>query len=304
MNLVSRACPLCGSKNQTKVLLESNFDPSKLNDFSFASRKIPEFMHLRMVVCPDCNLCYASPIPELSWFTNEYPDADFDAATESGFAAKSYIRCLQKSLGPLSEFDDALDIGTGDGAFLGELLKHGLTRVHGVEPSAAPIRCAADNVAPLIRHGFFEPDAYASESFSLISCFQTVEHLTDPCALFQGVFRMLRPGGCFFIVAHNYRSLSARVLKGRSPVFDIEHLQLLSPRSASAMYKNTGFTNIRISYLVNKYPLSYWLRLAPLSEQVKNAGYGVLKKCGIQSFALGMPVGNIAAIGFKPETAC
>ena len=45
-------------------------------------------------------------------------------------------------------------------------------------------------------------------------------------------FRILKPGGAIFLIGHNRRrSLSARLLGRRSPIFDIEHLQLFSPRS-------------------------------------------------------------------------
>jgi len=40
----------------------------------------------------------------------------------------------------------ALDVGTGDGAFLGQLLANGFTDVAGVEPSAAPVAMAAPEV--------------------------------------------------------------------------------------------------------------------------------------------------------------
>ncbi len=300
MDLFSRPCPLCGSTDYSKILIESNFDSSKMNKYSFASRKRPEFMHFRMVICPDCELCYASPTPHLSWFQREYIDADFDAANESCYAAKTYARCLSRNVDSLTALDGALDIGTGDGAFLVELLKHGLTKVQGVEPSKAPIQCANKAVASLIHHSFFKPEMFASESFNLISCFQTLEHLDNPQKLFKAVHGLLRPGGCFFIVAHNYTSFSAKVLRGKSPIFDIEHLQLLSPASASTLYKNSGFTDVRIIHLFNRYPLSYWLRLAPFGEKFKKRVDNLCKTFGISTLSVGLPAGNIAAIGYKP----
>jgi SAM-dependent methyltransferase len=260
-------------------------------------------MHFQMIVCPDCSLCYASPIPTLSWFQSEYLDADFDATNESGYAAKSYARYLKKNIASLVAFDDALDIGTGDGAFLRELLNLGFTRVCGVEPSIAPTRVAKDDVAPLIQQGFFEPDMFPPNSFNLVSCFQTIEHLPDPSELFKAVYGMLRPGGCFLIAAHNYTALSAKFLRGNSPIFDIEHLQLLSPVSATAFYERAGFTDICINNLLNKYPLSYWLRLTALQEGRKKTLCRLLRVFGIEHYSLGLPVGNIAVMGFKPETS-
>lgn len=300
MKLASRPCPLCGSPDHSKILVKSNFDPARLNAYSFASRKIPEFMHFQMVICPQCSLCYASPIPDLSWFHQEYIEADFDAAVESRYAAQSYARCLKKNVASVAALDGVLDIGTGDGAFLGELLKLGLTRVQGVEPSRAPIACADPQVAPFILHGFFEPEMFGPESFSLISCFQTLEHLADPVALFSSAFKMLRPGGCFFIAAHDYRALSARILGEKSPIFDVEHRQLLSPVSAAALYQRAGFSGVRIFRLLNRYPLSYWLRLLPVGEGIKKRMTRFATALGIAQLPLALPAGNIAAIGFKP----
>lgn len=303
MNLELRSCPLCGSSEVSKVLVESNFDPSRMNNYSFSSRKRPEFMHFRMVVCSGCSLCYASPIPEFSWFHDNYVQADFDAAGESGYAARSYADWLEKKLGPLPAYDGALDIGTGDGAFLGELLGRGLTHVAGVEPSAAPVASAKPHVAPHIHQGFFDPGMYSPESFMLISCFQAIEHLHDPRELFRSACGLLRPGGCLFIVAHNYRSLSARILGARSPIFDIEHLQLVSPASTARLFREAGFGDVGIYNFSNRYPISYWLKLAPLKRAVKEKLEQLLQRAGSHNLTMALPAGNIAAVGFKPKTA-
>jgi predicted rRNA methylase YqxC with S4 and FtsJ domains len=50
----------------------------------------------------------------------------------------------------------ALDIGTGDGAFLEELLKKGFTEIIGVEPSNVPIQSSLPEIIPLIKNGQFE----------------------------------------------------------------------------------------------------------------------------------------------------
>ena len=46
---VDRACPLCGSSDQSRVVAESNIDLQKLDSFAFASRKSPEHMHPRLI---------------------------------------------------------------------------------------------------------------------------------------------------------------------------------------------------------------------------------------------------------------
>ena len=62
MKMISRRCPICSSDDASRVFAESNVDASKLDAFAFASRKVPEYMHHRLIECPVCDLLYASPL--------------------------------------------------------------------------------------------------------------------------------------------------------------------------------------------------------------------------------------------------
>jgi 2-polyprenyl-3-methyl-5-hydroxy-6-metoxy-1,4-benzoquinol methylase len=59
---------------------------------------------------------------------------------------------------------------------------------------------------------------------SLITCFHVLEYVEDIVKLARSAFSLLEPGGIFLVVVHNYRAFSNRILKDRSPIFDIEHL--------------------------------------------------------------------------------
>jgi hypothetical protein len=50
---------------------------------------------------------------------------------------------------------------------------------------------------------------------------------------------------------------------------------------------------------VNRYPLRYWLRLFPLPTNLKSHVLSTLNKTGLGRLPLALPVGNLAAIGFK-----
>ncbi len=50
--MVARHCPVCGSADESSVFAEANFDLARLDAFAFASRKVPEHMHYRLVACP------------------------------------------------------------------------------------------------------------------------------------------------------------------------------------------------------------------------------------------------------------
>jgi SAM-dependent methyltransferase len=193
----------------------------------------------------------------------------------------------------------ALDIGTGDGAFLEQLLEHGFERVAGSEPSKAPIAAAKKNIRPLIKQGLFEPKRYKKGSFSLISCFQTIEHLYRPMEICSGAYGLLKEGGAFFIVCHNRRALSAKVLGLKSPIYDIEHLQLFSPKSAKFMLERAGFRDVTVKTVLNSYPLNYWVKLLPLPKGLKIVLIKFLEKVWLGKMPVTMPVGNLAVIGYK-----
>jgi len=295
---VQRACPICSSQDQTQVFAEENFDPSRLDEFAFSSRKIPEHMHYRLIICPSCDVLYASPLPTLDHIAESYHEAAYDSSEEAHYAARTYASFL-KSI--QVEKESALDIGTGDGAFLEELLKNGFKKVEGVEPSQSPIQAARADIKPLIRSGLFAAKDYAPASLNLVTCFQTFEHLYDPMKVAHEAQGILREGGAFFIVCHNRKGLSARILGMKSPIFDIEHLQLFSPKSAREMMKLAGFERVAVKTVYNVYPLHYWLKLLPFPKGLKIGLIRFLKAIQLGYLPVLMPAGNMAVIGYKPE---
>ncbi|MEE3330544.1 MAG: class I SAM-dependent methyltransferase [Myxococcota bacterium] len=300
MKLLDRVCPLCGSQDDSQVVAEANYDESGLGQFAFASRKTPEFMHFRLVRCPDCDVLYANPAPALDWLRDRYHGAGFDSASESSYAARSYARELRRIAGALPSRDGALDIGAGDGAFLEQLLANGFSSVVGLEPSTAPIDQARPELRALLREGFFEGGDFQDASLSLITCCQTLEHTDDPLGLCNSAFRILKPGGALFTIAHDSRALSAKLLGVRSPIYDIEHLQLHSRRSLHFMLEHAGFERIEVRALRNDYPLSYWLKLMPLEVAVKERLANLLKRLHLDGVVMPMWPGNLVASGFKP----
>lgn len=239
------------------------------------------------------------PIPTRESLESAYREADFDSAEEARHASDVYAEFLPPLLSKLPRRGAALDIGTGDGAFLAHLVRSGFERVVGVEPSRAPVEAAQPSVRGLIRQGPFSPSDFGRGSFSLITCFQTLEHVYEPLALCQGVFDLLQPGGAVFLVCHDGRALSARLLGTKSPIFDIEHLQLFSRESLSYALREVGYGDINTAAVVNRYPLSYWVKLFPLPDRAKAAALAALTRSGIGRTPLAISAGNFAAIGYK-----
>lgn len=297
--MVSRACPVCGSDNHYRVFKEAAFDASRWDRFAFASRKTPEYMHYRLLECRRCDVLYANPLPTRESLEAAYREADFDSAEEARFASDSYAGFLPTILAKLPRREAALDIGTGDGAFLEHLLDAGFPRVVGVEPSRAPVEAARPRVRGLIRQSPFRPADFEPGSFSLITCFQTMEHVYEPLELCQSAFQLLHPNGALFLICHDRRALSARVLGSRSPIYDIEHLQLFSRESLGYALRRAGYREVSTSTVVNRYPVAYWARLAPLPARAKRAALGALEKSGLGRVPLALSAGNFAAVAYK-----
>jgi SAM-dependent methyltransferase len=299
--LIERACPLCGVGDDSVRVAEARLDPAALDSFAFASRKLPEHMHYPLRNCVTCDVIYASAAPTPEFLREAYGGADYDSSEEARQASRTYARFVRNVLGRRRVLQEAaLDIGTGEGSFLQELLALGFKRVVGVEPSAAPIAAAPPTIRPFIVHDMFREDLFPPESFDLITCFQTIEHLHDPLALCRNTGSLLRPGGALILVSHNHRALSARLLGRRSPIFDIEHLQLFSPRSTAKLLERAGLSDVSVQSVFNRYPLHYWTKLFPGPRKLKQPLIAWLKTSRVGHFSFPLPAGNILTIGFKP----
>ena len=109
----------------------------------------------------------------------------------------------------------------------------------------------------------------------------------------------MKPGGAFVAVCHNRRALSARVLGKKSPIFDIEHLQLFSPRSGQALLAHAGYERVKAKMIYNRYPVHYWSKLLPIPGR-KDAVVSRLRRSAVGRAAVSLPAGNQIILGFKP----
>jgi SAM-dependent methyltransferase len=305
MSLVSsmqhRDCPVCGETASTATLfLQRTLDESRLTKDSFASRKLPEFMSYRLVRCRKCTAVFASEAPGATALAQAYHEADYSTAEEANFAATVYRQCLEPFLAPLPRRGIALEIGTGTGVFLAHLRQLGFGEQVGIEPSPAAIAAATADVRPCIREGIFTGNEFPAGSVSLICCFQTLEHVPDPRGLVEAAFRMLEPGGMIALITHDYTARLNRMLGRRSPIIDIEHVQLFNPESLRHLVTSSGYEVRVIQSIRNRYPLNYWLSLLPVPQALKRAIMATTRAAHIAKMPLAFDVGNLLTVAQKP----
>ncbi|MDX8399520.1 MAG: hypothetical protein R8K20_04660, partial [Gallionellaceae bacterium] len=129
----SRSCPVCNTNfEQAKLLIEKNIDPAKLSEFSFASRKDPEYMCHRLLQCPCCDLVYADQPPAEGELAHAYHTADYDSSEEANDAATAYIKAIRPTLSMLARRQSVFEIGAGNGIFLDYLSREGFSELAGI----------------------------------------------------------------------------------------------------------------------------------------------------------------------------
>lgn len=256
-------------------------------------------MSHRLMQCQACDLVYVDAPPAAGELAQAYHEADYDSSEEADDAAAAYIGAAQSALSALRQRKSALEIGTGTAVFLERLKAEGFETLIGIEPSTEAIRAAPAHRRAWIREGIFEERDYEPESFDLICCFMTLEHVPDPRVVATAALRLLRPGGAFIAVTHDYRSFVNRVLGKRSPIIDVEHMQLFSQKSVRRLFDEAGFENVAVKAFVNRYRVRYWMRLVPIPRGLKSASARVLGATGIDRIRLGANVGNLFTAGFK-----
>ena len=289
----ARPCPIC--ETHAPVAYEEKIDPSLMSEYTFASRKRPELMHYEYRECQSCHLLFTSQLPDTGDLLDAYHDAAFDSATESEYAARTYARALDGTIG---QGMAVLDVGCGDGTFLMECLIRGVSAVRGIEPSPAAAELASPSVRDRIYIGGHE--SFVDDSkYDLITLFQTIEHIRDPLEFFRGMFGLAKPGGYIAVACHDYRSPVNRILGDKSPIFDIEHLQVYSQTSIRKAMEAVGLKVLSVKPYANSYPISYWMRLAPVSSKVKEAD--VVRHGRLGRTPMTLRVGNLMAVGQFPR---
>lgn len=270
-----------------------------MDSYSYASRKTPEFMCHKLVKCESCEVVYALSPPDDSFLLGAYSESDYDSDEAADCAAWCYNLALEPYLEKVRGRCLAVDVGAGNGALLPYFMEHGFAEVMGIEPSLAAIQAARKDISPHLRQEMFTRDSLVDGKADLICSFMTLEHLPDPGEFVEIAYEALAPGGLLAVVVHDYDGLLNRMLGKRSPIIDLEHLQLFNKKSIEILLKRNGFKDIAVTPLVNRYPLHYWLRLVPIPKGIKNGILGSGNWEHLLTKRISFNVGNIFAVGYK-----
>lgn len=294
-------CATCGTFENSEQVYPANFSPEHFSPTVFSARRIPDRIHYRMVRCRLCGLVRSDPVVDFETLHELYKASTFTYEDEVAPLRQTYGRYLDRASHGIAHKDTLLEVGCGNGFFLEEARLRGWHNVLGVEPSVDAIAHADPSVKAAIICDMMRPGLIPPESVDMICLFQVFDHLPDPAAVLEACADALKPGGRILCLNHNVEAVSAKLLRERSPIVDVEHTYLYSPETLSALFESRGFNIRETGFVLNTYPLRYVFTLLPLPARLKGMALGILRTTGLGNMSARFPLGNLYLVAEKPR---
>ncbi|MBS1675758.1 MAG: class I SAM-dependent methyltransferase [Actinobacteria bacterium] len=136
--------------------------------------------------------------------TNEHPER-FDPAESTGTLMDAEHRCRYWWAAQVASGRDVLDAACGTGYGTAILAEAGASTVTGIDLSADAVSAAGERLGdrgPVLQ-GDVRSLPFEDDSFDLIVCFETIEHVDDGAAVIAEFRRVLRPAGILLISSPN-----------------------------------------------------------------------------------------------------
>lgn len=292
---ITKECLFCNGTDEAShpVLYKKNFRDEDLNADVFSARRTTEHFHYEMVKCQKTGLIFSRHILDDNSLNALYKDSVVTFGEQTEFIKNDYWRPIKDYVGKWNK-GRSLDIGCSNGFFLEVLKDNGYAEVHGVEPGEEPKKIARADVRDNIVTGFYGPGLYPDNYFDLVTCFQTLDHLSDPLGMLKNMYNSTKSGGHVYMIMHNTKALQARLFGEKSPIIDVEHIYLFNKENLPELCKKAGFKVVSVFDVKNGYPYSYWVRMAPLP--LKGMWKGIFKMLGLYNKILAINAGNMGII--------
>ncbi|MFZ0050973.1 MAG: class I SAM-dependent methyltransferase [Desulfobaccales bacterium] len=249
-----------------KVLYPQRLTPESLTGYAFSARRLRRREHYRIVTCERCGLVRSDPILDDASLARLYAQSTFLFSEEVAYAAQTYAELfleLRTKFAGDRPIRRLVEIGCSTGFFLERVLDMGVTEVLGFEPSRDCLTHAGKRMRPHILNDTFRPDLLGGRTFDVACAFHVLDHLPRPDETLRDMASLIDPGGFLLLACHDVQAWTAKLLGDHSPIFDLEHIYLFSRDTLVRLVEQTGLTVLHCGSLTNRYPMGYWLRMAP-----------------------------------------
>lgn len=244
-------------------------------------------------------MVFSNPILDIKKINSLYKQSQFTYAAMTNYLKKTYGRYLKQILPKRVKDLTLLDIGCGNGFFLEEAKKLGVNNVWGVEPSAQAVKSADKFIRQRIKIDILRAGLFERDTFDIISCFHTLDHVSSPNDFLKITYNLLKEGGQILFITHDSLGLSVKLFGEGSPIFDLEHIFLFNKKTLAKVFVQNGFNKVKVFDIKNNYPLIYWLNIVPIPKFAKDILGKLLNFSKIGNTAVDLKVGNIAIVATK-----
>lgn len=262
-------CPICNSKKNYQIVYKKNFKTKDLNTKIFSARRLPDKIHYQIVKCNKCGLIRSTPIADITHLNELYKKSLLTYDDEIKNLTSTYINAVKPILNKLPKDAKILEIGCGNGFVIKAIYDLGYQNIFGVEPSTDATAKANQKIKKNIVTNILKPGLFNKGTFDFIFFFQTFDHIPQPNNFLKESFSLLKPKGKILAFNHNVNSLSSRILGEKSPIIDIEHTFLYSPKTIRAIFKKNRFITDRIYSPKNTLSLKHLFWLLPIPKKIK-----------------------------------
>ena len=227
-NAASRTCKICGREAPLFDVVDFNKMCSEDNPLQFGAAGIPVAYYR----CVNCDFAFTD-------FTDDWTSADYSRfiynedyikidGEYAGARASRTARHMQSVLDGCQHLK-ILDYGSGSGQFAAQLQRLGFVHVSNYDPFSSPER--------------------PHDLFDVITCFEVIEHTSDPIGTLADIARFLSDKGAVF-VGETLQPDNIQAIRGS--------WWYLAPRNGHV----STYSEFTFSYLASKLGLEF-IRGAP-----------------------------------------
>lgn len=246
INTTSRPCPECGGLHKTKVAQGKDYEYHTCNN-TFA-----------VVRCTECELIFLDPMPTAEALPSVYPPSYKPFHFNKG--KKSLIMHVRDSLdirkasrfiGKIATKASVLDVGCGDGRYLGILKQVAPDwELHGIDFGDEAIgRCRQLGIS--VTKGMYEDTDFGQNRFNLINLNQVIEHVPDPASVVEKIYGELKPDGILNIETPSLDGWDAKLFhSGLWGGYHFpRHLTFFTEATLGRFLENRGFDIEAVEYM-------------------------------------------------------
>lgn len=254
----------------------------------------------QIVKCKHCEFIYVNPRIKPEKIIEGYSEGSDERFVSQ---AKGREQTFERSLKFIEKYTQqkgkVLDIGTAGGSFLAVAQKHGW-EVEGIEPNKWLCDWSKKNYGLRIKQGTLEKNDFDPVSFDLVTLWDVLEHVPDPCDTLTRINKLLKKEGLLVVNYPDIGSSVAKLMKRKWVFILTVHLFYFTPSTIKKILEKCGFEVVLIKKHWQKLALGYLAtRFEPYSKTMHKIATKTVNVLGLDDVQFPYWLGQTFVIAKK-----